>query len=132
MTDKQAVNPTDSELEILRVLWDRGPSTVRQVHELISETKSTAYTTTLKLMQIMAEKGLVSRDESSRSHIYKARAAESQTQRSLVRNLFDKAFGGSAYKLVMQALDVSKTSKEELEQIRKLIDDYEAKESAEN
>jgi BlaI family transcriptional regulator, penicillinase repressor len=115
--------PTDAELAILRVLWERGPSTVRQVHDvLVSRVGPTAYTTALKLLQIMAEKGLVRRDESDRTHVYHARLSEEQTQRQLVRDLLDRAFGGSASKLVMQALNAQRATPEELGEIRKLIE----------
>jgi predicted transcriptional regulator len=114
--------PTDGELAILRVLWERGPSTVRQVHEVLSRERPAAYTTALKLMQIMTEKGLVSRDERDRTHVYHARLSEEQTQRQLVRDLVDRAFGGSASKLVMQALAARRASSEELSEIRRLID----------
>ncbi len=116
--------PTDAELAILRVLWDRGAATVREVHETLAEARDTGYTTTLKLMQIMAEKGLVTRDESSRTHVYTARLAQGETQRQLVSDLVDRAFGGSAAALVLQALDAGETSPEELNQIRALIDSY--------
>ncbi len=116
--------PTDSELAILRVLWERGPSTVRQVHEVMAG--DTGYTTTLKLMQIMADKGLVTRNEESRTHIYKAMAGEEQTQNELVKDLVDRAFGGSAATLVMRAISAD-TSDDELREIRKLIDDYREK-----
>jgi predicted transcriptional regulator len=96
--------PTDAELAILRVLWERGPSTVRQVHDVLSKDRPAAYTTALKLLQIMTEKGLVRRDETDRTHIYHSRLSEEQTQRQLIRDLLDRAFGGSASKLVMQAL----------------------------
>ena len=114
--------PTDAELAILRVLWLRGASTVRQVHEALSVVRPTAYTTALKLLQIMTEKGLVRRDETDRTHIYQARLTEEQTQRQLVRDLLERAFGGSSTKLVMQALAAKRTSSEELSEIRKLID----------
>jgi predicted transcriptional regulator len=114
--------PTDAELSILRVLWERGPSTVRQVHDVLCRERPTAYTTALKLLQIMTEKGLVRRDESDRTHIYHARLTEEQTQRQLVRDLLDRAFGGSATKLVMQALAARRATPEELGEIRKLID----------
>ena len=118
-----APRPTDAELAILRVLWERGPSTVRQVHEvLVERVGPTAYTTALKLMQIMTEKGLVRRDESDRTHVYQARLSEEQTQRQLVRDLLDRAFGGSASKLVMQALNARRATPEELGEIRKLIE----------
>ncbi len=114
--------PTDAELTILRVLWERGPSTVRQVHDVLLRERSTAYTTALKLLQIMTEKGLVRRDESDRTHIYHSRLTEEQTQRQLVRDLLDRAFGGSSSKLVMQALAARRASAEELGEIRRLID----------
>ncbi len=118
----QPPRPTDSELAILRVLWRRGPSTVRQVQEDLSTVQPTGYTTVLKFLQIMSEKGLVTRDESQRTHVYRARLAEDKTQRQLLRDLLDRAFGGSAQKLVMQALSVKKASPEELTQIRELLD----------
>jgi BlaI family penicillinase repressor len=118
--------PTDAELAILRVLWSRGPSTVRQVHDVLSAERPTAYTTALKMLQIMTEKGLVRRDETDRSHIYHARLSEEHTQRQLVRDLLDRAFGGSASKLVMQALATKRASAEELGEIRKLIESKEA------
>ena len=114
--------PTDAELEILRVLWQRGPSTVRQVHDAIGAARDTGYTTVLKLLQIMAEKGLVDRDEAQRSHVYRARYAEELTQRQLVQDLLARAFGGSTEKLVMQALAAKRASKAELEEIRRLLD----------
>src|SRR5262245_26445826 len=114
--------PTDAELSILRVLWDLGPCTVRQVHEVLSRERTSAYTTALKLLQIMTEKGLVRRDESDRTHVYHARLSQEQTQRQLVRDLLDRAFGGSSSKLVMQALATKRASAEELVQIRRLLD----------
>jgi BlaI family transcriptional regulator, penicillinase repressor len=117
--------PTPAELEILRVLWQRGPSTVRDVHETLNRSRATGYTTVLKLMQIMADKGLVRRDERTRAHVYAARAAEVQTQRQLVRDLLDRAFDGSATKLVMQALADKKASPEEIAHIRRLLDEME-------
>jgi predicted transcriptional regulator len=115
--------PTEAELEILRALWERGPSTVRQVHEAIAAARETGYTTTLKLMQIMADKGLVTRDESSRTHIYTPRASQESTQRQLVTDLVARAFGGSAAELVLRALSSHTASDEELAEIRKLIDE---------
>src|SRR5919106_3583235 len=109
MADKSLPRPTDAELAILRVLWERGPSTVRDVHEALSTTQVTGYTTVLKLMQIMTEKGLVVRDESQRAHIYEARSSEQKTQRQLLADLADRAFGGSPAKLVMQALSGRRT-----------------------
>jgi BlaI family transcriptional regulator, penicillinase repressor len=114
--------PTDAELAILRILWERGPSTVRQVHDVLSRERPAAYTTALKLLQIMTEKGLVRRDETDRTHIYHPRLSEEQTQRQLVRDLLDRAFGGSASKLVMQALAARRATPEELGEIRKLIE----------
>ena len=115
--------PTDAELEILRVLWERGPATVRQVHESLAAARDTGYTTTLKLMQIMTDKGLVTRDESSRTHIYSAHASQESTQRQLVSDLVQRAFGGSAAELVLRALASHTTSDDELREIRKLIDE---------
>jgi predicted transcriptional regulator len=114
--------PTDAELAILRILWDRGPSTVRQVHEILARDRQAAYTTALKTLQIMTEKGLVERDERDRTHIYRPRLSEETTQRQLVRDLLDRAFGGSSGKLVMQALATRRASAEELRDIRKAID----------
>jgi BlaI family penicillinase repressor len=114
--------PTDAELAILRVLWERGPSTVRKVHDVLARERSAAYTTALKLLHIMTQKGLVERDERDRTHIYRARLGEEQTQRQLVRDLVDRAFGGSAMKLVMQALATRRASPEELRDIRTAID----------
>lgn len=121
---RQHPRPTDAELAILQVLWQHGPSTVRQVHEKLSGTRETGYTTTLKLMQIMAEKGLVTRDESARTHVYHARRSRDATQRQLVSDLLDRAFGGSAAALVMQALSAHPASAEELREIRRLVDQH--------
>jgi predicted transcriptional regulator len=118
--------PTDAELAILGVLWERGPSTVRQVHEALA-TRETGYTTTLKLMQIMADKGLVKRNETERSHVYSAVAGEEQTQQQLVKDLVDRAFGGSAAALVLRALSADDATDAELKEIRKMIDDYREK-----
>ena len=119
--------PTDTELSILRVLWERGASTVREVHETLADTRDTGYTTTLKLMQIMADKGLVKRNETARTHVYSAIAGQEQTQRQLVQDLVDRAFGGSAAQLVLRALSAEGASEAELKEIRKLIDDYREK-----
>ena len=116
--------PTESELAILGVLWTKGPSTVRQVNDVLSASRDTGYTTTLKLMQIMAEKGLVTRDERDRSHVYAAKLPQDQTQRQLVTDLVDRAFGGSAAALVLQALSAHPASPDELVEIQRLIDDY--------
>ena len=117
--------PTDAELAILRVLWDRGPSTVREVHDVLGS--ETGYTTVLKLMQIMTEKGLVTRDDETRSHIYSAALPAQTTQRQLLKDLVDKAFAGSAAQLVLQALSTKRASPEELAEIRKLLDEHEKK-----
>ncbi len=117
--------PTDAELAILRVLWQRGPSTVRQVMEELNRTQKTGYTTVLKLLQIMTDKGLVQRDEADRSHIYEATLPEEETQRQLVGHLLEKAFGGSAHKLVLQALAAKRATPEELAEIHKLLRDME-------
>jgi BlaI family transcriptional regulator, penicillinase repressor len=117
--------PTPGELEILRVLWERGPSTVREVQEALGAQRAAGYTTVLKLMQIMAEKDLVRRDERARAHVYEARVPEAQTQRQLVRDLVDRAFGGSAAQLVVQALSGRRASAEEIERIRRLLDEIE-------
>lgn len=117
--------PTDAELAILRVLWERGPSTVRQVYEVLSAERELAYTTVLKMLQIMDDKGLVQRDGSERTHVFRARQSRSETQRTLVGDLLDKAFGGSAKGLVLQALATRRASREELEEIRKLIEQAE-------
>jgi predicted transcriptional regulator len=122
MNRTPAPRPTDAELAILRILWERGPSTVRQVHDILGRDRQAAYTTALKLLQIMTEKGLVERDERDRTHIYRARLSEETTQRQLVRDLVDRAFGGSSSKLVMQALASKRASAEELRDIRKAID----------
>lgn len=123
MTRTTVPRPTDAELAILRILWDRGPSTVRQVHDILGRARQAAYTTALKLLQIMIEKGLVERDERDRTHIYRAKLSEETTQRQLVRDLLDRAFGGSSTKLVMQALATKRASAEELRDIRKAIDE---------
>lgn len=118
--------PTDAELEILNVLWQRGASTVRDVHQAITRTRpAMGYTTVLKLMQIMAEKNLVRRDESQRAHVYEARLAREQTQQQLIGELIERAFEGSATKLVMQALSAKQASAEELSTIREMLDEFE-------
>lgn len=122
MPDSPLPRPTDAELAILKVLWRRGPCTVREVFDSLSESKQTGYTTVLKLMQIMAEKGLVRRDESERAHRYEAALAEEETQRQLVGDLLRRAFDGSAKRLVMQALSAERASAGELDEIRRLLD----------
>lgn len=121
--------PTESELEILSFLWEMKEASVRQVHERLSETKDTGYTTTLKIMQIMHAKGLLNRDEQSRSHIYSPAINKGDTQSSLIQNLMKTAFGGSAQNLVMQALGQENPSKEEMDEIRAFLDQLEQKKS---
>jgi predicted transcriptional regulator len=125
MSKKATPEPTNAELEILQVLWERGPSTVRQIHDELSRRRKTGYTTTLKLMQIMTQKGLLERDESSRTHLYRDAQTREKTQRQLVKNLMHRAFDGSAAGLVMQALSAERTSAEELAEIRRLLDEIE-------
>jgi len=121
--------PTDAELDILSVLWERGACTVRDVHSTLSEWRDVGYTTVLKLLQIMTDKGLVVRDESQRSHVYRARQRETTTQKQLVRDLVKRAFGGSTEKLVMQALSSQKASTEELAEIRRMLDELDGGEA---
>lgn len=125
MGDRATPRPTDAELAILNVLWERGPSTVREVHDALSRTQESGYTTILKLMQIMTDKGLVVRDESQRAHVYTARSSAQKTQRQLLGDLIDRAFGGSPAQLVMQALSTKKASSEELNAIREMLDQLE-------
>ena len=122
---KTQTRPTDAELEILRVLWERGPSTVREVHESLGDSRGTGYTTVLKLLQIMTEKGIVRRDETERAHVYEACAPREETENVLVGDLLDRAFAGSASALVLRALSAKKASTQELAKIRKLLDDLE-------
>ncbi|WP_082111696.1 BlaI/MecI/CopY family transcriptional regulator [Spirosoma radiotolerans] len=117
------MKPTDSELEILHVLWANGPSTVRQVHEKLSQSRDIGYTTALKLMQIMHEKGFLSREEDARSHTYAALVSEEDTQRGLVDRFVETAFRGSASKLIMQVLGHHKASRQELDEIKRLLND---------
>jgi predicted transcriptional regulator len=126
MAKTSLLRPTDTELDILRVLWQRGPSTVREVQETLNAAKPTGYTTVLKMLQIMTEKGLVRRDERQRAHVYEARLAREQTQQQLVTDLLERVFEGSATGLVMHALAANKKSSEqELAQIRKMLDEFE-------
>ena len=121
----QPPRPTDAELEILNVLWERGPSTVRGVQQALGRRKPAGYTTVLKLLQIMTEKGLVRRNEKERAHVYAALQPRHQTQQQLLGHLLERAFGGSAMSLVMQALAAKKATPQELAEIRKMLDDFE-------
>ena len=117
--------PTDGELAILRVLWERGPSTVREVMEELNRAEPTGYTTVLKLLQIMTDKGLVQREESGRQHVYEPTLTQDQTQRQIVEHVVDRAFGGAAHKLVLQALSARKAAPAELAEIRRLLNEIE-------
>jgi len=119
--------PTSAELEILDLLWERGQATVREIHEIIGERKPTLYTTVLKTLQIMHEKGLVERDSASKAHVYRAKQTQDETQKNLVSDLLEKAFRGSALKLVQHVLETKPTSAAELVEIRKLIAEAEDK-----
>ena len=121
--------PTDAELEILTVLWAKGPSTVREVHDAIAQRKPALYTTVLKMLQIMAEKSLVLRDERQRAHVYRASRPREWTQRQLAGDLLRRAFGGSASSLLLGALSASKATPEELAEIRRMIEKHEKGES---
>jgi predicted transcriptional regulator len=127
MKEATLKTPTQSELEILRVLWERGPSTVKEVHEALGATKPVGYTTVLKLMQIMTVKGTVTRNERDRAHVYEACQPADRTKRQLAGDMLQKVFGGSASELVLHALSGRKASHEEIEEIRRLLDDYERK-----
>lgn len=119
------IKPTESELEILNILWDKGPSTVRDVHEVLEHSKEAGYTTTLKLMQIMYEKKLLKRDTTTKSHVYTPNVSQEKTQGQLVKKFIDSVFNGSASQLVMQALGNHKTNKKELDEIKKYLEEME-------
>ena len=125
MLKERLQRPTSSELEILRVLWARGPSTVREVHEALSEKKDLGYTTVLKLLQIMTAKGTVRRDEGRRAHVYEACQPATETKRQLVGDVLQRVFEGSASELMIHALEGRRTSRKELEELRRLLDEYE-------
>lgn len=125
MKKKITSKPTEAELEILQVLWKNGPSTVRTINDKLNEKKEVGYTTTLKIMQIMTEKNLVKRNEENKSHIYKAAYKENETQKVLLDRFLETAFGGSASKLIMQALGNRHATKEEIEEIRRFLDEIE-------
>lgn len=123
MSVTRSIKPTDSELEILQILWTKGLATVREVHEELASTKEVGYTTTLKLMQIMHEKGLVKRDDSMRTHVYQAAVNKEKTQKHLLGKMIDSLFGGSPTQLVIQALGEHKASPEEIEKIQRILND---------
>jgi BlaI family penicillinase repressor len=129
MKNPDLPRPTDAELEILTVLWSRGPSTVRTVHEIIAARKPTQYTTVLKMLQIMDQKGLVQRDQAQRAHVYQASQPCETTQRQLAGDLLQRAFGGSAKSLMLGALSSRKASKEELAELRQFLIEYEKRSS---
>jgi BlaI family transcriptional regulator, penicillinase repressor len=127
MTNPAPGKPTPTELDILRILWERGPSTVREVHEVLSQARPIGYTGVLKFLQIMTAKGSVRRDEAARAHVYEACQPEAQTKGDLVGDLIQRAFGGSASQLVMHALSGKRASQGEIDEIRRILDDYERK-----
>ena len=127
MNQEPPQKPTVSELEILRVLWARGPSTVREVHEQLSEKKALGYTTVLKLLQIMTAKGTVRRNEEQRAHVYEACQPATETKRQLVGDVLQRVFEGSASELMIHALEGRRTSKKELDELRRLPDEYEGR-----
>lgn len=114
--------PTKAELEILSVIWERGEATVREVHEIINARKPTGYTTVLKMLQIMDEKGLVERDKTNRAHVYRAKIKRRETGKQMLHEVLQKVFGGSAFKLVQQVLETETTTSEELKEIRQMIE----------
>ena len=124
---KKKFNPTESELEILQVLWAHGPSSVRQVNELLNEKRDVGYTTTLKIMQIMTDKGLVTRDTKTRTHIYHSAVKEGETQRTLLNNFIQKTYRGSSMRLVMQALGQQEATPDEIAELKKLIEELDNK-----
>jgi BlaI family transcriptional regulator, penicillinase repressor len=127
MSRQNPRKPTPGELEILRVLWNRGPSTVREVHAAVSKKRTTGYTTVLKLLQIMTAKGTVRRNEEQRAHVYEACLPAERTKRQLAGDVLQRVFGGSATELMMHALEGGKTSRKEIEELRRVLDEYERK-----
>jgi BlaI family transcriptional regulator, penicillinase repressor len=125
MSTPRQTKPTESELEILGILWDKGPSTVREVHEILEKSKEAGYTTTLKLMQIMHEKNMLTRDTSSKTHVYEAAISQETTQKQLLNKMIDTVFNGSASQLVLQALGNHHSSKEELDKIKQYLSQIE-------
>ena len=125
MKDATPQKPTAAELQILQVLWDRGPSTVREVHEALQEEKALGYTTVLKLMQIMTTKGLVRRNEDQRAHVYEAQQPAEKTKRQLAADMLERVFDGSARELMLHALAAQRSSRQEIEELRNLLDEHE-------
>jgi BlaI family penicillinase repressor len=123
------IKPTDSELEILNILWEKGPCTVREVHEVLEKNKDAGYTTTLKLMQIMHDKKLVERNVTAKSHVYTANVSQEKTRGQIVKRMIDNVFNGSASQLVMQALGHHKPNAEELNEIKKYLEEIEKKDA---
>lgn len=126
MAPRKSSHPTDAELDVLRVLWERGPSTVREVFEVLSAARNMGYTSILKVMQIMFDKGLVSRNASQRSHVYRAKLKRDATQRKLVGVLADKMFNGAMDQLVLQALNARKLKPDEIAEVRRLLDEMDS------
>jgi BlaI family transcriptional regulator, penicillinase repressor len=125
MKDASPQKPTAAELQILQVLWERGPSTVREVHEALQEEKALGYTTVLKLMQIMTTKGLVRRDENQRAHVYEAQQPAEKTKRQFAADMLERVFDGSARELMLHALAAQRSTREEIEELRHLLDEHE-------
>jgi predicted transcriptional regulator len=123
--NRKPPKPSEAELEILHALWNMGPATVRQVHEQLAETKQAQYTTTLKQLQVMAEKGLVDRDESERSHVYRAAVERRLVQRQMASHVLERVFGGSARGMLMEMLGAKRTTKKELAELRQILEDHE-------
>ena len=130
MKNSKLNKPTESEMEILQVLWEKGPSTVREIHDILSQTKETGYTTTLKLMQIMNEKGLLNRNDDFKSHVYTPAVKKGSIQKQAVNKMINGLFKGSPAKLVMHALGNHRASKEEILEIKKYLDEMENKETS--
>ena len=127
MAGPTSTQPTEVELQILKVLWEQGPSTVREIHNRLSEDKDTQYATTVKMLLVMLEKGLVTRDDSVRPQVYRALATQKRTQRRMLEEMIQKVYDGSAKSLVLQVLSSSKTSPEDLEEIRQLLEELKRK-----
>ena len=125
MKDASPQKPTAAELQILQVLWERGPSTVREVHEALQEEKALGYTTVLKLMQIMTTKGLVRRDENQRAHVYEAQQPAEKTKRQFAADVLQRVFDGSARELMLHALASQRSTRQEIEELRNLLDEHE-------